>query len=93
MAAQSDVRCIAGNVRSGGPDGTACAPASYWPCEWLNAFVLRMAAQGHCVNMSMMLGHRPYALERLSAASVAPDPALRQLALQLVPYFEAPRAR
>ena len=41
---------------------------TYWPCELLNDFVLRMAAQGHCVNMSMMLGHRPYALERLALA-------------------------
>ena len=42
------------------------SPATYWPCELLNAFVLKMAASGHCVNMSMMLGHRPYALEQLA---------------------------
>ena len=63
---------------------------TYWPCELLNDFVLRMAAQGHCVNMSMMLGHRPYALERLALAAQAPDASLQELAGQLRPYFEAP---
>ena len=63
---------------------------TYWPCELLNDFVLRMAAQGHCVNMSMMLGHRPYALERLALAAQAPDASLQELADQLQPYFDAP---
>ena len=63
---------------------------TYWPCELLNDFVLRMAAQGYCVNMSMMLGHRPYALERLDLAAQAPDGSLQELAGQLRPYFEAP---
>ena len=63
---------------------------TYWPCELLNDFVLRMAAQGHCVNMSMMLGHRPYALERLALAAQGPDDSLQELAGQLQPYFDAP---
>ena len=63
---------------------------TYWPCELHNDFVLRMAAQGHCVNMSMMLGHRPYALERLALAAQAPDASLQELAGQLQPYFDAP---
>ncbi|WP_291444940.1 hypothetical protein [Acidovorax sp.] len=63
---------------------------TYWPCELLNDFVLRMAAQGHCVNMSMMLGHRPYALERLALAAQGPDASLQELAGQLRPYFDAP---
>ena len=63
---------------------------TYWPCELLNDFVLRMAAQGHCVNMSMMLGHRPYALERLALAAQGPDDSLQELAGQLRPYFDAP---
>ena len=63
---------------------------TYWPCELLNDFVLRMAAQGYCVNMSMMLGHRPYALERLALAAQAPDASLQELAGQLQPYFDAP---
>ena len=63
---------------------------TYWPCELLNDFVLRMAAQGYCVNMSMMLGHRPYALERLALAAQGPDDSLQELACQLRPYFDAP---
>lgn len=63
---------------------------TYWPCELLNDFVLRMAAQGHCVNMSMMLGHQPYALERLALAAQATDASLQELAGQLRPYFDAP---
>ena len=63
---------------------------TYWPCELLNDFVLRMAAEGHCVNMSMMLGHRPYALERLALAAEATDAGLQDLADQLRPYFDAP---
>lgn len=67
-----------------------CHTHTYWPCELLNDFVLRMAAQGHCVNMSMMLGHRPYALERLALAAQATDVSLQNLAGQLRPYFDAP---
>ncbi|KRA06705.1 hypothetical protein ATF69_4312 [Acidovorax delafieldii] len=71
-------------------DADCQAHHTYWPCELLNAFVLRMAAHGHCVNMSMMLGHRPYALERLALASGVPDAGLQELSAQLQPYFEAP---
>ena len=63
---------------------------TYWPCELLNDFVLRMAAQGYCVNMSMMLGHRPYALGRLALAAQAPEASLQELAGRLWPYFDAP---
>ena len=66
---------------------------TYWPCELLNDFVLRMAAQGHCVNMSMMLGHRPYALEQLALARGAADRELHDLAAQLQAYFETPPSR
>lgn len=89
-AVQGGLPGVTGGLPNDGLCGPAGAPSSYWPCEMLNAFVLRMAAQGHCVSMSMMLGHHPYALERLSVALAVPDPALRQLALQLQPYFEAP---
>lgn len=71
---------------AGQPSGGA-AP-TYWPCELLNAFVLRMAASGHCVNMSMMLGHRPYALEQLALARGLPDGDLQRLAAQLQAYFD-----
>ncbi|HVL46291.1 MAG TPA: hypothetical protein VM407_15830 [Acidovorax sp.] len=71
-------------------DADCQAHHTYWPCELLNAFVLRMAAHGHCVSLSMMLGHRPYALERLTLAAQVPDACLQELAGQLRPYFEVP---
>jgi hypothetical protein len=66
----------------------ACA-AHYWPCELLNAFILKMAATGHCVNAAMMLGHRPYALEQLAVARAVQDERLNALALRLRTYFDA----
>jgi hypothetical protein len=66
------------------------APHGYWPCELLNAFALRMAASGHCVNMSMMLGHHPYALEQLALASGMQNGDLHRLVAQLQAYFQAP---
>ena len=74
-------------VPGAGPVG---AHSSYWPCERLNAFILQMAAQGHCVNAAMMLGHRPYAEEQLAKALAVPDDGLRALAAELRTYFEAP---
>ena len=61
----------------------AVSHAHYWPCELLNAFVLKMAATGHCVNTAMMLGHRPYALEQLAVARAVQDHSLNALALRL----------
>ena len=63
---------------------------TYWPCELMNAFALKMAASGHCVNMSMMLGHRPYALDQLACARSVHDSDLQTLVAQLQPYFNAP---
>jgi len=63
--------------------------ATYWPCDLLNTFVLRMAAEGHCVNTDMMLGHRAYACGRLALARASGDEALRALALRLQVYFDA----
>lgn len=65
----------------------------YWPCDLLNAFILRMAAAGRCVNTAMMLGHKPYALEQLAAARAVPDEGLHAAANRLQAYFEvaAPR--
>ena len=65
----------------------AVSHAHYWPCELLNAFVLKMAATGHCVNTAMMLGHRPYALEQLAVARAIQDHSLNALALRLQAYF------
>ena len=39
---------------------------------------------------AMMLGHRPYALERLTLAASVPDAGLQELSSQLQPYFDAP---
>ncbi|MBD9393211.1 hypothetical protein [Acidovorax sp. ACV01] len=67
----------------------AMSHAHYWPCELLNAFILKMAATGHCVNTAMMLGHRPYALEQLAVARAVQDDSLNALALRLQAYFDA----
>jgi len=66
------------------------AHASYWPCERLNAFILQMAARGHCVNAAMMLGHRAYAEQQLARAMAQGDEALRALAAELHAYFDVP---
>ena len=63
--------------------------ATYWPCDLLNIFVLKMAAAGHCVNTDMMLGHRPYAQSRLDAAYNSHDESLGALAARLQVYFDA----
>jgi hypothetical protein len=63
--------------------------ATYWPCDLLNAFVLKMAAAGHCVNTDMMLGHRPYAQSCLDAALDSRDENLGALATRLQVYFDA----
>ena len=91
-ATHSDVQA------TGAPEGCKAVPvagpvgahSSYWPCERLNAFILQMAAHGHCVNAAMMLGHRPYAEEQLAKALAVPDDGLRALAAELRTYFEAP---
>jgi hypothetical protein len=63
-------------------------PCRYWPCELLSAFMLQMAAQGQCVNESMMLGSREYAMEKLTQARTLNDDTLRELALRMVAYFD-----
>ena len=70
--------------------GGAASGVTYWPCERLNAFILQMAAHGHCVSAAMMLGHRPYAVQQLAAAQQVPDEALRSLTAELQAYFDAP---
>jgi len=70
--------------------GDAAGGVTYWPCDLLNAFILQMAAHGHCVSAAMMLGHRPYAVQQLAAAQQMPDEALRGVAAQLQAYFDVP---
>lgn len=59
----------------------------YWPCEVLDAFILQMAARGHCVNTAMMLGHPPYASEQLALARAHHDAQLDELVTRLCGYF------
>lgn len=70
------------------PEADAPTSATYWPCERLNAFILQMAAHGHCVSAAMMLGHRHYAMQQLAAAQQLSDEVLRGLAAELQAYFD-----
>lgn len=63
-------------------------PCRYWPCELLSAFMLHMAAQGCCVNESMMLGSREYAIEKLTHAHTLNDDGLREIAVRMFSYFD-----
>lgn len=63
-------------------------PAHYWPAELLAEFTLLMAAKGQCVNSSMMLGSREYAIDKLSSAHALDDDGLRVLAVQMFSYFD-----
>jgi len=66
----------------------AARPCRYWPCDLLSAFILQMAAQGCCVNESMMLGSRAYAVEQLSHAHTLDDALLREMAVRMFSYFD-----
>ena len=71
-------------------------PASstrYCPTELLGKFTLLMAGHGRCVNSSMMLGDREYAMWQLARAQTLPDDELRSVALRLFAYFDEPRSR
>lgn len=70
----------------------ASRPESYWPGHFLHAFTLQMAAHGHCVSASMMLGDGDYAMEQLDHANRMEDATLRSLAQELVDFFSAPLA-
>jgi hypothetical protein len=76
-----------------GPQVAGGAPglphSTYWPCELLNAFILKMASTGQCVNTDMMLGHRAYAQQQLARARISPDTSLQALAQRLQGYFDA----
>lgn len=68
----------------------AANPEGYWPGQFLHAFTLQMAAHGHCVSASMMLGDDGYAMEQLAHARRMGDETLRDLAQELVDFFKAP---
>lgn len=67
----------------------ACAySGSYWPISLLQEFTLRMAAHGHSVSSSMMIGDRDYATQQLAHAHCLADSHLRDLAMALFHHFE-----
>jgi len=63
----------------------------YCPVELLGTFTLLMAGHGRCVNSSMMLGDREYAMWQLARAQTLPDAELRAVALRLFSYFDETR--
>jgi hypothetical protein len=65
----------------------------YCPTALLGTFTLLMAGHGRCVNSSMMLGDREYAMWQLARAQTLPDDELRGVALRLFAYFDEPRNR
>lgn len=60
----------------------------YWPCDMLRVFTLQMAASGQCINISMMLGSREYAIEKLNFAHTLGNDQLRELAVTMFSYFD-----
>jgi hypothetical protein len=69
------------------PDSTR-----YCPTRLLSAFALLMAGHGRCINTSMMLGDREYAMWQLARAHTLGDAQLRVVAARLFAYFDDDRA-
>ena len=69
------------------PDSTR-----YCPTRLLSAFALLMAGHGRCINTSMMLGDREYAMWQLARAHTLGDAHLRVVAAKLFAYFDDDRA-
>ena len=63
------------------------APTRYCPTDLLAAFALLMAGHGRCVNTSMMLGDREYAMWQLACARGMDDEELKRVASRLFAYF------
>lgn len=68
------------------------ATARYCPTRLLSAFALLMAGHGRCINTSMMLGDREYAMWQLARAHTLGDPEVREVAARLFAYFDDERA-
>ena len=66
--------------------------ARYCPTRLLSAFALLMAGHGRCINTTMMLGDREYAMWQLARAHTLDDVELREVAARLFAYFDDPRA-
>ena len=75
-----------------GDEATLAGEARYCPTRMLSAFALLMAGHGRCVNTSMMLGDREYAMWQLARAHTMADPELREIAARLFAYFDDERA-
>ena len=66
--------------------------ARYCPLQLLSAFALLMAGHGRCINTSMMLGDREYAMWQLARAHTVGDREVREVAARLFAYFDDDRA-
>ena len=66
--------------------------ARYCPTRLLSAFALLMGGHGRCINTTMMLGDREYAMWQLARAHTLADPELREVAARLFAYFDDERA-
>lgn len=75
----------------GAADAEGAGCACYCPTRSLSAFALLMAGHGRCVNTTMMLGDREYAMRQLARAHTVGDPELREVAARLFAYFDGPR--
>jgi hypothetical protein len=64
----------------------------YCPTQLLSAFSLLMAGHGRCIQVSMMLGDREYAMWQLARAHTLGDIELREVAARLFAYFDDARA-
>lgn len=64
----------------------------YCPTRLLSTFALLMAGHGRCVNTSMMLGDREYAMWQLARAHTMGDATLREISARLFAYFDDERA-
>lgn len=72
-------------------DYDAYPSSRYCPTELLGLFSLLMAGHGHCVNSSMMLGDREYAMWQLAKAQAIENDELRRAAQRLFAYFDDAR--
>ena len=63
----------------------------YCPTHLLSAFALLMAGHGRCINTTMMLGDREYAMWQLARAHTLGDPELREVAARLFATFDDER--
>lgn len=72
-------------------DAADGASPRYCPTRLLADFALLMAGHGRCVNTSMMLGDREYAMWQLACARAMEDAELGALATRLFAYFDDPQ--